>query len=178
MKYLKYLKYVLRHKWFVFLGCLKFGKGNTFFWPLLYEGIIHDWSKLRPSEFIPYAKHFYGNKGDINRGRDKSGYYRAGETDNYRFDYAWLLHQKRNKHHWQYWILSMGDGGFKMFNMPDLYLLEMAADWYGAGRAISGRTDIGSWYITNKDKMLLEDKTRKRLEIIINNFDNKCGGKS
>lgn len=171
MKYLKYLKYVIIHKWFVFIGCLKLGWKNSFFLPLFYRGIIHDWSKLRPSEFFPYTNHFYGNKGDINRGRDKSGYYSAGETDNYKFDMAWLLHQKRNKHHWQWWVLPKDDGGFKYLDIPDLYLFEMVADWYGAGRAISGRKVVSPWYELNKDKIFLSERSRNVLENIIMNFD-------
>jgi len=173
LKYFKYLKYVIRHKWFVFIGCLKLGWGNSWFFPLFYRGLIHDWSKLRPSELFPYAEHFYGNKESINRGRDKSGYYRAGETDNYKIDMAWLLHQKRNKHHWQWWVLHKDDGTIKCFDMPDLYLLEMVADWYGAGRAISGKEIVGPWYESNKNKIKLSNRSRKTLEIVIMNFDKR-----
>lgn len=94
MKYFRYLNYVIRHKWFVFLECCKLG--------IPYLGIIHDWSKVLPSEFIPYARYFYGEKGDnIKKSRDKTGYYKPYDTGNSLFDFAWLLHQKRNKHHWQ-----------------------------------------------------------------------------
>jgi hypothetical protein len=50
--YLKYLLYVLEHKWNVGIECLKMGM------PL--HALTHDLSKFRPSEFIPYAKYFYG----------------------------------------------------------------------------------------------------------------------
>ena len=104
MKHFKYLKYVLRHKWFVFIECCKMG------YPFL--GLIHDWSKFRPSEFLPYAEHFYGKdshhkdgshqqKG-IKTGRDETGYYKPTDTGDKAFDFAWLLHQKRNRHRWQW----------------------------------------------------------------------------
>jgi len=53
MKYLKYLKYILKHKWYVMIECFKNG--------LIWRGLMHDLSKFLPSEFIPYANFFYGN---------------------------------------------------------------------------------------------------------------------
>ena len=50
--YWKYLKAVLKHKWFVFIECRKLG--------IPWLGVIHDLSKFLPSEFIPYARYFYG----------------------------------------------------------------------------------------------------------------------
>jgi hypothetical protein len=94
MKYLKYLWYVIKHKWFVFIECAKCG--------IIWRGIVHDLSKFRPSEFFAYANHFYGSKEPV---RDKTGYYKPTDTGDSAFDYAWFLHQKRNPHHWQYWIM-------------------------------------------------------------------------
>lgn len=154
MKYFQYVKYVLIHKWFVFIGCVKLGCGSTFLMPLLFRGIVHDWSKFLPLEFFPYVEYFYGNS-----------------SSNHSFKLAWLRHQKRNKHHWQWWLLQNDEDGLEAFDMPDLYILEMVADWYGAGRAISGREVISPWYEKNKDKILLSARTRKVLENVIRNFD-------
>ena len=156
MKYLKYLKYILKHKWYVFLECWK--KDKT------WLGIIHDWSKFLPSEFIPYANHFYGKGKDIKTGRDATGYYRAGDSDDNKFNFAWLLHQKRNKHHWQWWILPMDDGTEKIFPMLYRYRGEMVCDWKGAGRAQNSKCTIEEWYEKNKDKMRLASSTRTLLE--------------
>jgi len=155
-KHLKYLKYVLRHKWFVFVECCKIG------YPFL--GIIHDWSKLLPSEFFPYAEHFYGrtSKG-IKTGRDETGYYKPTDTGDKAFDFAWLLHQKRNKHHWQWWILPEDEGGIIVMEMFVRYRLEMLCDWFGAGRA-QGTPDVNAWYQKNKDKMRLHPTTRGSVE--------------
>lgn len=89
------------------------------------------------------------------------------------FNTAWLHHQNRNKHHWQYWMLQNDQDGAELIDMPDLYILEMAADWYGAGRAITGREKIGPWYIENQDKIQISYRTRKILEDVIENFDNR-----
>ncbi len=155
-KYIKYGWYLLRHKWFVFVECCRF--------EMIWLGIIHDWSKFLPNEFIPYARHFYGDQeSDIKKGRDETGYYKAGDTGDIAFDFAWLLHQKRNKHHWQWWILPEDDGGTKIFEIPDQYRNEMLADWRGAGRA-QGTPDTKAWYEKNADKLKLGYFTRLRIE--------------
>lgn len=162
--YLKYLLYIIRHKWFVFFGCLKLGWKSSFGLALLYRGIVHDMSKFLPSEFFPYMNYFYGN-GNIDCGDD--------EEIEREFDKAWLFHQHRNKHHWQYWILKYDDGGWRFIDIPDIYLLEMVADWYGAGRAIAGRKTVGPWYNNNKNKMLMSQRSMMVLETIIKNLDGK-----
>lgn len=158
MKYLKYLWYVLRHKWFVFIECCKLG--------IPWRGVVHDDSKLRWSEFVPYAKHFYGKGSNIRRGRDSTGYYKPTDTGDPPFDFAWLLHQKRNDHHWQWWILPEDEGGEKVLEMPLKCCKEMLADWRGAGRA-QGTPDTLKWYRANKGKMRLAKNTRGWIEEMI-----------
>ena len=151
--YLSYLKYVLRHKYFVFLSCCHYR--------LFWRGIIHDWSKFLPDEFSPYAKHFYGG---INKGKDGKGYYKAEDTNvDPAFDLAWLKHQRRNKHHYQWWVLSTDEEGIKVLEMPLQYRQEMVADWRGAGRA-QGTPDTARWYQAHKGDILLGDDTRKWVE--------------
>jgi len=169
LKYLRYLKYIIRHKWFVFIACCKMG--------IIYRGIIHDLSKLLPSEFIPYARYFYGDKKGIKRGRDKTGYYKPYDTGDKDFDFAWLLHQKRNNHHWQWWILPLDDGGLKMIQMSDVAMKEMICDWQGAGMAISRRKDPLPWYEVNKDNIQLHPTTRKVLENKLNLISKKINSK-
>lgn len=165
MKYIKYLKYVLAHRWYVFLECCKMG--------IVWRGIVHDLSKLFPSEFFPYAKHFYGKKGSIKRGRDSTGYYKPYETGDPKFDFAWLLHQKRNRHHWQWWVLVRDNddnkGQFRIFDMLPVYRKEMLCDWRGAGRA-QKTPDTKKWWEKNKDKLILHPNTRKWLEWEIYNI--------
>lgn len=151
--YWQYLVYVIRHKWFVFLASCRLG--------VWWLGVVHDWSKLRLGEFIPYARHFYGPKR--KEWRDSTGYYKPTQTGDLAFDFAWLLHQKRNKHHWQWWICPQDDGGFQVFEMPERYRREMLADWIGAGLA-QGKPDTGAWYAKNKGKMILGPETRAWIE--------------
>lgn len=152
---IQYGLYVLRHKWFVFLAACRMGH------PLL--GLLHDCSKFRPSEFIPYARHFYGP--NAKQRRDKTGYYKPTDTGDPAFDEAWFWHQKRNKHHWSYWV-TPDHGGMKAMEMPWKYVEEMVADWTGAGMA-QGKPDTLAWYRANGGKMVLHDKTRARVENLL-----------
>ena len=147
MKYLKYLRYLFKHKWYVFIECCKLG--------IPFAGIIHDWSKFRPSEFFPYVNYFYGDCDLYG----KYGFYFDA------FDFAWLHHQNRNPHHWQYWVLLEDNGTKKVLPMPDRYCREMLADWKGAGKAITGKNETKEWYLKNKDKMDLHPETRRWIEL-------------
>jgi hypothetical protein len=155
MKYIYYLKYMARHKWFVFLECYKLN--------IIWLGVTHDLSKFRPSEFIPYANFFNGN---IKLGRDKTGYYKPTNTGNLAFDYAWLEHQHANKHHWQHWCLVQDDDPSVVMLMPYKYMLEMVADWRGAGKA-QGTPDTKAWYLEHKNHIKLHEVTRHEVEQLL-----------
>lgn len=163
MKYWKYFSYVVRHKWYVFLASIKMGI------PLL--GILHDLSKFSLDESLPYANFFYGKKP---LKRDKTGYYKPTDTGDKAFDFAWLLHQKRNKHHWQWWVLPEDNGGVKVLPMEEKYLREMVADWIGAGQAqghFSPKDDpmleTRNWWLANNHRMQLHQETRKWIEKVL-----------
>jgi hypothetical protein len=158
-KHLKYLWYVLRHKYYVLIECYKLG--------ILWRGLLHDLSKFSPSEWFPYVDYFYGNYPVFKElpAGIKSQYFGKTQEDVERyFDIAWLNHQNLNKHHWQWWILQEDDGGTKALEMPEVYRKEMLADWRGAGKAINGFDDTYNWYLNNKDKMILHDNTREWIE--------------
>jgi len=157
--HLKYLKSVLRHKWYVFVACFRFGVP-------IWIAILHDWDKFLPDEWFPYARYFYGTRNAVKRDKTTGTYTRV-EGKDLGFDYAWLLHQKRNKHHWQWWLLPKDDGSMQVFQMSDLYRREMLADWFGAGRAYVKDWTLEEplkWYEANKDKMILHPDTRTAIE--------------
>jgi len=120
-----------------------------------FRGLIHDLSKFLPSEFIPYARFFYDKEDQIRR--DKTGYYKPTDTGDKAFDFAWLLHQKRNRHHWQWWTLPEDGDGIKILPIPEIYCKEMICDWKGAGKAQGkkGPNECREWYKSNKHKMQL-----------------------
>jgi len=147
-KHLKYLWYVVRHKWFVFLEACKLGVPHL--------GIIHDWSKFLSSEWFPYANFYYGLR------RDETGYYKSTDTGDNNFDFAWFLHQKRNKHHWQYWVL-IKEGGLEGLDIPLKYKKEMLADWRGAKRA-QKTPSVKVWYNKHRQNMIFHSNTHKWIE--------------
>ncbi len=159
-RHIEYGKYLLRHKWFVTVACFKEG--------LYWRGLAHDLSKFRPSEWKPYARYFYNKDGTSRMIKDETGFYKHTDKEDNGLDYSWLFHQKRNKHHWQWWILPKDDGGFKCLEMPPKYIHEMVCDWIGAGRAqgIDNWANPWPWYEINKEKIRLHDSTRVLLETI------------
>lgn len=187
-RHFAYARYVFRHKFFVFLECLKLGVP-------IWIALLHDWDKFLPDEWLPYARTFYKPDGSRQY------------VESVEFAHAWMLHQHRNKHHWQYWLwveilthncanplremdYLVWDRGnaqrvVKRYSlskewleiqepfpgdtvccpdpMPDVYRREMLADWRGAGRAL-GFPDTTGWYEKNRDKMMLHPKTRAWIE--------------
>ena len=139
-----YFKYVLKHKWFVFLAGRKL---KVPLWCLL----LHDWDKFTPGMWIPYARTFRKPNGEEQ--------YEPSEE----FYSAWNGHEKRNKHHWQYWVLLKDSGELVPLPIPDKHRREMLADWIGAGMAL-GKPDTKQWYLDNHSKMHIHDDTRLWIE--------------
>jgi len=151
LSHAKYFHYVFRHKFFVFLECCRLG--------IPWQGIMHDVSKLSPSEWRPYVNVFFGK---TKSPRDETGAYDPSSIGG-DFDNAWLHHQHHNPHHWQYWVLLGDEGKEKILNMPIKYRKEMLADWRGAGRAHRTPNTV-VWYMSNKEKMRLHPETRNWIE--------------
>ena len=142
---LRYLKYILRHKWYVFLECCRLG--------IPWLGIIHDWGKFSLQEFIPHIRVYYDDEGRLIQ----------SYTGDERLDSAWLLHQRRHKHHWQWWVCIGKNGQIKAMEMPDKYRREMLADWKGAG-VVQGTPSTSAWYKEHKHEMRLHPNTRLWIE--------------
>lgn len=51
--------------------------------------------------------------------------------------------------------------------IPEGFVREMVADWMGAGRAITGKWEVGSWYSKNQEKIELHPSSRALVERII-----------
>lgn len=142
MKHFKYLVYILKHKWYVFIECWKRG------YPWL--GLIHDWSKFRWSEWFPYVDHFYGKER---------------EEPDPAFSEACHHHQQRNKHHWQFFLSINRRKEITVMEMPPKYIEEMLADWIGAARAKGqGGAHTPIWYDRVKDTLILGRRTHLWVE--------------
>lgn len=160
-RHLAYLKYVLNHKRHVYHAC----RITRAPW---WRSVIHDWSKFVPCEWTAYAHSFY------NRDGSKRDWKSRDPWEKMAFNRAWNHHQKANKHHWQYWVLTndSDDPKHSPLYMPDRYVREMVADWVGAGIAITGRMEVGTWYAANKHKIMLHDTTRTFVEQLIAEVEN------
>lgn len=111
--YIKHIKTINKHRWVVFKWCCKLG--------IPFRGLVHDLSKYSPKE-LSICTFYIGNKSPHDEARKILGY-----------SPSWLYHRNRNKHHWEYWIDS-----FEKMNpvkIPYKYVLEMVADFVGAGQA-------------------------------------------
>jgi hypothetical protein len=140
-----YLKYVLRHKWFVFVAGLKTGAS-------LWRLLKHDWHKFLLNEWLPYARTFYKSDGSKQY------------VESAAFTYAWNLHQKRADHHWQHWLITWDRGETEALDMSGEAIAEMLADWYGAGKAITGKWEAHTWYEKNRDRIKLSEFSRNLVE--------------
>lgn len=170
MNYLRYIRVVLIHKWFVLVAGLKCGVP-------LWRLLIHDWSKFTPSEIGPYKRRFFeGNAGDMDHSLDPQEFHRA-----------FLHHVHCNPHHWEHWckVEFCGEmqGQFAQaypangvaipMEMPKHFVREMVADWWAAGRAYEKRWCLPAWYYRNRRKMVLQPSTRSYVEYLISRTADK-----
>lgn len=136
--YWEYFRYLAKHKWYVFIECCKMG--------IPIRGMLHDLSKFRLCELIPYAHHFYGKKKKV-------------DTE---YDSAWLHHVHHNDHHWQYWVIVDEDEELAL-KMPARCAKELVADWRGVAYA-KNQPDIKGWYLARRNKIKLHPETRAWIE--------------
>jgi hypothetical protein len=155
-KHFKYLNYVIRHKYFVFIAGRKTG---VTLWRLL----IHDLSKFSRAEWTPYVNRFFsGRAGVVGK-----------ELDPDEFHKAWTHHWHNNPHHWEYWLRirsaepELHGTELVPMVMPSKFVKEMVADWMGAGRAITGEWGHKKWYAKNQCRMILHPNTRELIESIM-----------
>lgn len=81
--------------------------------------VRHDLSKFSAAEAFGYA--CYDPKS-------------SNSTTKAAFDRAWHHHKMNNPHHPEYWLNPNRSGELKIQKMPTIYILEMIADWIGAGK--------------------------------------------
>lgn len=160
--HLKYLRYVLLHKLYVYAaGRLLSKLRGEYRWRLFWRLVFHDMSKFSRAEWSPYVDAFYRGpaEGEAKRLRQ------------YRFNVAWLHHQHRNDHHWQHWILREDSGATLQMLPPAWCIDEMVADWIGAGSKILTSPHLGlciretvEWYEKNYAVIQLRTQARERVE--------------
>ena len=117
---IKQFKTVSRHRHYVLKHCIKAG--------IPWQGLLHDLSKYSPSEFIPGAIYYLGNKSPNVAEREKKGASRA-----------WMHHKGRNKHHFEYWVdYQPRIRKQAAVRMPARYVIEMFCDRVAASKVYQG----------------------------------------
>lgn len=127
--------------------------------------IVHDDSKWSDEEFPYYAVKYHGDPHDTRVEQINDNYARA-----------WLHHIHHNPHHWQHWLFSDGftpkqssvENG--AVAMPDIYALEMVADWMGASMAYTGSFDMMKWLADNKPRIRLHSTTAHYIDGLLDSM--------
>ena len=153
-KFFGHLWTTIKHKHWVFHYSVKCG--------IPWLGLIHDLSKFSPIEFFESVKYYTGNGSPINRAKADKGY-----------SSAWFHHRGRNKHHYEYWVDWLDDGGIPV-KIPYKYVVEMVCDYLAAARTytkkeFSYQNEYEWWYVRKQHANMHED-TKNFLEHVFASF--------
>lgn len=124
---------------------------------------MHDLSKFSPTEFFEGVKYWTGKRSPILIAKEKTG-----------ISYAWLHHRGRNKHHYEYWIDKLDQGGIP-HRIPFEYVVEMVCDWLAACRTYtSGGDNVFlneyEWWTGNAPKVKIHNDTKLLITKILWNL--------
>jgi hypothetical protein len=109
---------------------------------------LHDLSKFSANESFGYAFNDFSKSGG-----------------SLQFQMAWQHHKCFNPHHPEHWYNPNRAGEINPLPMPMIYVTEMVADWIGSGRSYG--TAFNEWLPKNIDTFKWNQKTRERLDLII-----------
>ena len=154
-KFFGHLKTILTHKYWVFHYASRLG--------YTWQGLVHDMSKLSPTEFFEGVKYWTGKRSPILVAKEETG-----------ISYAWLHHRGRNKHHYEYWIDKLDNGGVP-HKMPFKYVVEMVCDWFAACRAYEGNKDDifqkeYDWWLEKAKTAKIHNETKKLIHKMLWNL--------
>lgn len=116
----KHFKTITKHRHAVFRHCVKAG--------IPWQGLTHDLSKYAPIEFWNGARYYQGTRSPNAQEREEKGY-----------SEAWLHHQGRNRHHFEYWHdFNVTTRRHEAVKMPLKYVAEMFCDRIAASKIYKG----------------------------------------
>lgn len=104
----------------------------------------HDLSKFCADEAFGYAQHDFKNPNPKTREA---------------FELAWHHHKMNNPHHPEHWMNPNRSGQLEPLEIPNIYLIEMLADWIGAGRTYG--STLVEWLPNNLPKFKFGINTHK-----------------
>ena len=130
---------------------------------IFWQGLRHDLSKYSPTEFLPGARYYQGNRSPNEKEREVLGY-----------SVAWMHHKGRNKHHFEYWNdYNPKEKRVMPVKMPARYLAEMFCDRLAASKVYAGdqyQQDRSLRYFQNsnarKRGMLHPETEAKLMELL------------
>ena len=139
--WLKLIKRILTHKYYVAKYCFQIG--------LYWQGITHDLSKFSFTEFSRAIKYWDDKISSLANERKILGY-----------SQTFLHHRGRNPHHYEYWIHSLDDGGIPA-RMPKKYVLELICDYLAAAKTYGAdpRKEY-IWWAKQQSHMKIHKETK------------------
>lgn len=130
---------------------------------LYSQGLRHDLSKYSPTEFLAGVRYYQGDRSpnDIQR-------------RHYGYSAAWLHHQGRNRHHFEYWrdyMPEKGRGVTGPVPMPKRYIAEMFCDRLAAchiyGKEKYTQSMPLDYFNRSKDRMSIHPATKRDLGLLL-----------
>lgn len=144
---------ITKHRHLVMKHCFKAG--------IPLQGLKHDLSKHSPTEFIPGARFYQGNRSP-----------NEGEREAYGYSSAWLHHKGRNRHHLEYWTdYSPVTKDLIAVKMPLKYVVEMFCDRVAASKIYKGKDYNDQcpllYFQNRKTHILIHPDTQRLLEELL-----------
>lgn len=156
---IKHFKVITKHRHKVIYHCAKCG--------IFLQGLKHDLSKYSPSEFISGAKYFLGTRSPNEEERRVQGYSKA-----------WIHHQGRNKHHFEYWKdYNMQTHLIEPVKMPYRYVVEMFCDRVAASKIYQDKNYTEKhpieYFMRSKKTRAIHPQTSEELEHLLKMLSEK-----
>ena len=146
---------ILKHKFWVFYYACKLG--------IPWRGFVHDLSKFSPVEFWESVRYWSGTSSPIPVCKKHKGYSKA-----------WQHHKGHNSHHYEYWVDNLDKGGIAI-KMPWYDVLELVADYLGAGRAYQGKKftlegEFEWWQNKKKENLQIHEETEDLITRLLHSY--------
>lgn len=149
----RHFRTITHHRHLVCRYCWRLG--------LIRQGLTHDLSKYSPTEFIPGAIYYQGDKSPNDAERDARG-----------LSLAWLHHKGRNRHHLEYWVDYRrepdGTWVYGGNRMPIRFIAEMFCDRIAASKIYLGENYHDGapyeYYASHEMSLLVHPDTAAEIE--------------
>ena len=157
--FIKHFMTITRHRHKVMYHCLRCG--------ILWQGMRHDLSKYSPTEFLPGARFYLGDRSPTE-----------GERREYGYSKAWMHHKGRNKHHFEYWTdYDLRTKLMTPVKMPLKYVKEMFCDRVAASKIyMKDKYDDGAplaYFLRAKKTRAIHPETSDLLENLLTMLRDK-----